>query len=217
MAQNSEQINTLVFFDTETTGLPAQERGRTHITELSLCAVRTCDLRNVTNGELPRAINKITLCLNPNKMIDPGASKVSRLNNDLLEYYGKFDEIVFRIIENFLLHLPKPICLIAHNGDKFDYPILTKELENIKKSLPEDILCADSVIFYRQFYAQQPRENKPERFKLCDIYKHLTKLPAPPNLHGAEEDSLVLMKCISLTPDIFPWLQKNAKTFTSSF
>ncbi|KAF4531938.1 hypothetical protein B566_EDAN006630 [Ephemera danica] len=155
MEQESEEINTLVCFDIETTGLPGQEWGRTRITELSLCAARTCDLRRISNGglpRLPRVINKINLCLNPNKPICKETSDITGLDNDLLEYYGGFDEKIYHILENFFLRLPKPICLLSHNGNKFDYPILASELRAIKKTLPMDILCADSLNCYRQIY-----------------------------------------------------------------
>lgn len=59
-------IKTLIFFDTETTGLPAEEHNKTKITELSLVAVET---EHIRMGVFPRVQNKLTLCLNPRKMV----------------------------------------------------------------------------------------------------------------------------------------------------
>jgi three prime repair exonuclease-2 len=80
------KIKTLVFFDTETTGLPGNEWGRTKITELSLCAARAYDLSKLTSG-LPRVINKLSLCLNPQKNIDAKASEITGMLCNYSMYY----------------------------------------------------------------------------------------------------------------------------------
>jgi three prime repair exonuclease-1 len=43
----------------------------------------------------------------------------------------------------------KPICLVAHNGNRFDFPILRREIESTCSSLPEDVLCIDSLAAFR--------------------------------------------------------------------
>jgi len=56
---------------------------------------------------------------------------VSDLDNYNLEYENKFDKNVAEVITGFLRHLQQPVCLIAHNGTKFDFPLLQKELQSI--------------------------------------------------------------------------------------
>ena len=68
------KMTSLVFLDFEATGLlgPAQ---RPRITELCLLAVHRDDL---TSGMgFPRALNKLTLCLNPKKPIHMGSSQIT--------------------------------------------------------------------------------------------------------------------------------------------
>ena len=49
----------------------------------------------------------------------------------------------------FLQRHEAPICLVAHNGNKFDFPLLRSELACVQKALPEEILCVDSLLLYR--------------------------------------------------------------------
>lgn len=67
-------IKTFVFLDSETTGLPSAENNRTKITELCLSAVQT---EHLMLGVNPRVQNKITICINPRKMIHPCASEIT--------------------------------------------------------------------------------------------------------------------------------------------
>ena len=46
-------------------------------------------------------------------------------------------------------HLTKPICLLAHNGYRFDFPVLKAELNRTGENLCEDILCADTLEAFR--------------------------------------------------------------------
>lgn len=46
------------------------------------------------------------------------------LNNDLLAGQRRFDEKVCDILENFIMGEAQPVCLLAHNGYRFDFPLL---------------------------------------------------------------------------------------------
>jgi hypothetical protein len=37
------------------------------------------------------------------------------------------------MVKEFIERLPQPVCLIAHNGHKFDFPIIQAELYRIGK------------------------------------------------------------------------------------
>lgn len=67
-------IKTFIFFDIETTGLPSTENRKTKITELCLNAVRS---EHVEMGTYPRIQNKLTLCFNPQKLIQPIAAEIT--------------------------------------------------------------------------------------------------------------------------------------------
>lgn len=53
------------------------------------------------------------------------------LDNFLLEYINKMDDNTIDLINSFLNQLKKPVCLVAHNGNKFDYPILAQHLKKL--------------------------------------------------------------------------------------
>lgn len=44
-----------------------------------------------------------------------------------------FECEIYELIRYFLQCLTPPICFVAHNGNKFDYPIFLWELECINK------------------------------------------------------------------------------------
>lgn len=52
----------------------------------------------------------------------------------------------------------KPICLVAHNGNRFDYPILRTEIHKTGESLPDDILCIDSLEAFKDLHNKQQEE-----------------------------------------------------------
>lgn len=59
-------------------------------------------------------------------------SPFTGLNNDMLDDVKTFDFDTGNLIKCFLHRLNKPICLVAHNGFRFDYPILKRQLsENV--------------------------------------------------------------------------------------
>lgn len=64
------EVKTLVFFDLEATGLT-----RPRITELSMMSVQREDLLRTVGT--PRVVNKVTLCVNPQKCMEPEACKIT--------------------------------------------------------------------------------------------------------------------------------------------
>lgn len=126
-----QMYNSLVFFDLETTGLPSFHCPK--ITELSFCAVERHQFLNGQPKEIPRVTNRLNLCIYPSRLVDPEATNKTKLDNYNLEHQSRFDEDVFNLIYSFLNRLKKPICLIAHNGYKFDFPILRSEIAKLGK------------------------------------------------------------------------------------
>ena len=96
------EINTLVYFDIEATGLKSS--GRPRITEVSLVAVKTKDvsemhsslLSHLSNLEdkilLPRIINKLTICVYPMAIIRPEVSDMTGLDNFNLSGQDTFNQ-----------------------------------------------------------------------------------------------------------------------------
>jgi len=159
------QIRTLVYFDLEATGL--RSSGKPRISELSLVAVKVEDvleLQTTITEHLarvgssgveslePRVLNKLTICVYPMATIMPVVSNITGLDNYNLTDQARFDKNTVDMINSFLLRLPTPVCLVAHNGDNFDFPLLKAELEKVNGSLGTDILCADSYNGFKHIF-----------------------------------------------------------------
>lgn len=142
-------IKTFIFLDSETTGLPFQESNKTRITELCFIAVQS---DHISMGVFPRIQNKLQFCFNPRKFIHPDASKVTGLTNELLEYQIEFDASCFKIMHEFLNLHRKPICLVAHNGNRFDYPILKAEIYKTGNEMENEVFCVDSLLAFRDLH-----------------------------------------------------------------
>lgn len=67
-------IKSFVFLDLETTGLPHQQNNQTKITELCFLSVQT---DHILLGAVPRVQNKLNLCFNPWKVIEPTVESIT--------------------------------------------------------------------------------------------------------------------------------------------
>jgi len=151
VTSTTSSFKTFAFIDLETTGLPSLEFNRTKITQLSITACSVEHIIELKDREaIPRVLHKLSLCLNPRKLIKLEASEITGLTNELLQNERKFDEDTVDLINNFLAHLQQPVCLVAHNGNRFDYPILKTALKLVNKSLPESLICCDSLNIFKK-------------------------------------------------------------------
>jgi len=148
MTEEGSAIKSFAFFDLETTGLPAWECNKTKITEISIVAVSK-DNFLATKDELPRVLHKLTLCFNPFKRISYDSERITKLTNEILEHERKFDENAGKTILGFLNQMQQPCVLIAHNGDKFDFPILKKVIDDLELDVPESIKVVDSLPIFK--------------------------------------------------------------------
>lgn len=140
-------IETFVFFDIETTGLPWQEKNQTKITDFSFVAASRKILERTLHGQTP-LVSKFTVVLNPERPIHPKVQTLTGLSNELLQHAPVFKRIVKSLIM-FLKDLTRPVCLVAHNGNVFDFKILLAECNDAGVTLPEDLLCVDSLTGFR--------------------------------------------------------------------
>ena len=152
------EIKTFVYFDIEATGLKSS--GRPRICEISLVAVNTQDVLNPKTEDaqycevncLPRIVNKLTLCIYPNAVIVPLVSDLTGLDNYNLSEQSPFNKNTGELIKNLLSCLPTPVCLVAHNGNAYDFPLLKAELDKLEIQLNAEILCADSYIGMKEIF-----------------------------------------------------------------
>lgn len=149
---------TFVFLDMESTGFEKPK-----ITEICLTAVHREELLNVSKNSagsvgstmeakretsLPRVADSITLCFNPGKPVEPYAYETSGLDN--INLFGsrkrRFGDMEATLLILFLNRQDAPICMVAHNGKKFDFPLLKAELQRINLNFPCcEIRCGDTL------------------------------------------------------------------------
>ena len=226
------KIKTLVYFDIEATGLKSS--GRPRISELTLVAVNIEDFLEVSSqmkhhfpectnrieSMLPRVMNKLTVCVYPMSTIRPEVSEITGLDNYNLSGQSTFDRGTGELINNFLAHLPSPLCLVAHNGDLYDFPLLKAELEKAEITLLSNTLCADSYvgireIFKRREWRSEQQNKRPKSYSLINLHKHLLGV-YPTQSHGAEADCLTLLRTTSvLGREWVDWLQDNSYLFSN--
>lgn len=229
----SGRIKTLVYFDLEATGL--RSSGRPRISELSLVAVNIEDIlelpsqmkthfpecSNRIESLLPRVMNKVTLCVYPMATIRPEVSEITGLDNYNLNGQSTFGRKTGELINNFLAHLPAPLCLVAHNGDIYDFPLLKAELEKAGTTLLSNTLCADSYVGIKEIFKRRERLKKcskienPRSYALINLHKHMLGV-YPEQSHGAEADCLTLLRTTSvLGNEWVDWIQENSYLFSN--
>lgn len=177
-------IKTLAIFDLETTGLVEPRK----ISELTILAV---SVEHFLSEQLPRVQHKLTICFNPEKEVESEAAALTGLSSQMLQNEEKFDENAASLIGCFIKKLQQPVCLVAHNGDKFDFPILKKQLG---VCLPANLKRLDSINFFR--FIDPPHGRAWKSYKQTDIYKRFFN-EEPRKAHDAESDVITLLKCIS--------------------
>ncbi|KAK3762275.1 hypothetical protein RRG08_037925 [Elysia crispata] len=194
---------TFVFYDTEGTGLP-MEGDLPKFTELSFLAVSRKELTE--RDKSPRILNKLTLTFNPKKQLTSSAKTLSGLTNELLESSATFSEQVPMVI-SFLKGLPQPVCLVAHSGNKFDFPLLVRHLEDAGRSVQDlpSVVCADS---FPAFKALHPMRS----YKLGNIYKQVCGGHLQ-GLHSAENDCKMLKDIVHTmgSDTLIRWFSVKAK------
>ena len=220
------EIKTLVNFDLEAAGL--KNSGRPRISEISLVAVNIEDVlelhsqlishlpgyRNKIESMLPRVMNKLTVCVYPMSIIRPEVSEITGLDNYNLSGQSTFDRNTAMLINNFLACLPAPLCLVAHNGDLYDFPLLKAELEKVEITLLSKTLCADSNVGIKEIF-KRTNLGSPTSYSLINLHKHLLGC-YPKQSHGVEADCLTLLRTTAvLGRDWVKWVQNSCHLFSN--
>ena len=175
---------------------------------------------------LPRVMNKLTVCVYPMATIRPEVSGIIGLDNYNLSGQATFDTETGELLNSFLARLPNPLCLVAHNGGLYDFPLLKAELEKAGITLPYDTLCADSYVGIKEIFKRRegPLQlqnkmdsiclEKPTSYSLINLHKHLLGC-SPIQSHGAEVDCLTLIRTTAvLGIEWVDWVKENCHLFS---
>lgn len=176
----TKSMETFVFIDLETTGLINKNAPMPKITEMAMVAVSRRSLLEC-NGTEPRVKYKLVLPINPKFTISSTVENITGLSNKNLQQFNSFTPTTVSLLNNFLMELKTPICLVAHNGNRFDYPILLSELRQVSKQrFSDNIYAVDSLLFFKYYFEKQNNETRNSK----DISEKLSK-PNTKILHTA--------------------------------
>lgn len=213
----NSQFSTFIFLDLETTGL----RKPVEITELSMIAVERAHIIDSSKTKrVPRLLDKLTTCVRTTKQIESQASMVTCISNEDLERKKEFDIELGGVVKSFILRQRQPACLVAHNGDNFDFKILVSHLDAVGITLPKTVYATDSLEAFRNQHKEAKFESrngeitehgKPKRFScsLKNLYNSFVGGEFE-NAHSAEGDALALLKLVVHKPDVLEYLEKGA-------
>ncbi|GFN92629.1 three-prime repair exonuclease 1 [Plakobranchus ocellatus] len=128
-------------------------------------------------------------------------------HRDFVKQVGIFEQ---QTIYNFLKDLPRPICIVAHNGKRFDFPLFLANLRQWLRNHLHDVLCADSLEAFKEFERQALLPGKIS-YALDNIYTRVFGEP-PRGPHTAEQDCHKIITIIrAMDFDSFPqWCDKNS-------
>ena len=220
------KIRTIAVFDCETTGLPKFENFKTQITELSIIACTIDCVKNVSETSIKtiedidsvlRIKQKLTIPFKPTIPIKLEAQRITQLDNLLLEDQSTFNENAIELLNCFITSLPQPVCLIAHNGNNFDFPILQKSIKNYSTYFNHKLYCVDSIDIFRDI-EEGKRDGETVKipgYTLSNIYRTCSGNKVDPkNIHTSECDALMLLYCIIKKRESFlPLIDEYKKLF----
>lgn len=185
---------TYIAFDLETTGL-IQDGQIPHITQVA-----------ATEPKSGKAFNMYVL---PTLPISDKAQEVTglRMVDHKMQYNGTNVEAysIYEALKSYCDWLEKfqNVVLVAHNGRRFDFPVLLTACDNVglRDRMCKCVAgCADSLSIFRKAYPNR------KSYKQEDLAKDL--LGASYCAHNASEDVLILGKLIHhldiLSVDMLP-------------
>ncbi|EUB64893.1 Three-prime repair exonuclease 1 [Echinococcus granulosus] len=237
------RFSTIVFLDTETTGLPG-EGFHPRITELALVAVNRSEMMG--DGCALRAQNKLVVCFNPMSKILSEASVISGLNSRNLYNQKDFDDMAVQQIRLFLLRLEPPLCVIAQNGYRFDFPLLNAEIFRVMMRSygfidcrGNPVYCTDSLQLFRHFsdklvpvssdvsnleeevmttgppLSQSTPKKLRRPFSLACVYESVFG-SVHDGAHSAEGDCIAIMKLVQFIGDrALSWIDNNYRILSN--
>lgn len=125
-----------IFYDTETTGLRAEED----------CIIEIAAYD-------PERDRSFVHLINPKRPIPPETSAVHKITDEMVSACPTFAEIGKQFVE----FCDGEVVLIAHNNDSFDQPFLTSELARHQIEMPSSWRFLDSLKWARRYRSDLPR------------------------------------------------------------
>jgi hypothetical protein len=134
------------------------------------------------------------------------------ISNDDVEPLQPFNNSLAIMIQCFVDRQKSPLCLVAHNGYQFDFPILRDDFRRTGVILPDDTLCMDTRRMQERF-----DEHLLETvFSLAAVYKRICGRSMQYQ-HNAEGDVMAMLEiCRWQNAKVCRFADENAILFNSA-
>lgn len=174
MANPETVQSAYYYYDLETTGLDVRTE---RIIEIS-----------IQNGD-----RTLTSLINTKHRISPDAQKVHGITTEMLKDQPTFEEFIPKLCSFITQPVDVPVFLIAHNGNRFDHPLLLNEFCRAGHPLPTNIMFADSLVAFGEVGGFPPG-----RRTLSHIFNTLCgELPEEKKAHRAAADVWMMTQAVS--------------------
>ncbi len=183
----------LLFFDIESTGLNIPNDS---IIELSFVKLFPDHNQEIKTWKI-KPWDYINKCQRP---IDPSASKVNGITDDMLTDCPTFYEVADEVAQWL-----KDSDLAGYNSAKFDLPMLAEEFERVAlagKKLDVDLHSPKMVDVQQIYFAMEPRNLKA-------AYRFYCGGEDFDNAHTAQADTLATLAVLKGQLDRYPEVLKN--------
>ncbi len=124
------------------------------------------------------------------------ASRINHITDELLATADPFPTVAEAII-NMINNIATPqdiVVFFAHNGEKFDKPILADEFINNDTPIPDNWRFADTLPMFRAIFPNAgPKNSRP--YSLESLHNKFFHAPISNN-HRALGDVLALESCL---------------------
>jgi len=173
----------VLLYDLETTGLmyttQKKEKVWPRIVQIAVKVIKT--------GET------FDSYVDPQISIPPAATTIHGITNEIAKLAPTFDCVIhqlFDMLSNVVCPQDK-IVLMAHNGKKFDEPILREEFQRWEIPVPTNWFFADSIPLFKSILQKSGSKS----FSLAALYDRLFSAPIP-KAHSACGDIDALERCL---------------------
>ena len=190
----------LLFFDIESTGLSIPTDS---IIELSFVKVFPGGESRIKTWKI-KPWDYVNKCQKP---INPEASKVNGVTDDMLTGCPRFFEVVEEVVDWL-----KDSDLAGFNSAKFDLPMLAEEIERVRKfvfpNINIDLHEPVMVDVQNIYHAMEPRNLKA-------AYRFYCGGGDFENAHTAEADTLATYEVLKAQPDHYATLKNDVKALSA--
>lgn len=206
------EIENLIFFDVETTGLFDEDtpENPVKIAELSMIAVETKYFLQ-SDGKFENwPCSKLQLCINPVSKFTEKASRINGLTNDMLSTCRPFSTstnvLIRTVFDRFVPDFDPQLnrtCLIGHFEGGFGFHLLKREVND--PALTRNISCFNTFEYSDLAFecsAQSLESTYEEKFGT-----------RPTELNNAEADATNLIKIARMNPSKFVGAMQSFKRY----